>query len=71
LLPQPNFYEGTQKNMTALQYVRCCFVADWQAMARALSCPCGTWDCCQYGQFAGPVWGHVNVFPTTLKWFLE
>ncbi|KAF6263669.1 hypothetical protein COO60DRAFT_1698710 [Scenedesmus sp. NREL 46B-D3] len=68
---EPNFYEGTQRNMTALQYVRCCFVSDWAAMARALACPCGTSDCCEYGQFAGPVWGHVNVFPTTLKWFLD
>ncbi|WIA08610.1 hypothetical protein OEZ85_008039 [Tetradesmus obliquus] len=68
---EPNFYEGTQNNLTALQYVRCCFVADWQAMAKALACPCGSLDCCAYGQFAGPVWGHVNVFPTTLKWFLD
>lgn len=68
---QPNFYEGTKKNLTALQYVRCCYVQDWATFVRSLACPCGNFDCCVARDFAGPVWGHVNVYPTTLKWFLE
>lgn len=73
---QPNYYEGTKRDaqgrpLTALQYVRSTFVTDWFNFSKQLSCPCGTDDCCTPKQFAGPVWGHVNVFPTTIKWFLE
>lgn len=67
---QPNFY-ATKNNMTALEYSRCCFTTEWTDFARNLSCPCGTEHCCVDGQFAGPVWGHVNVYPSTIKWFLE
>jgi hypothetical protein len=70
LLLQPNFYVS-KKNMTALEYSRCCFTTDWIEFARNLSCPCGTDQCCTEGQFAGPVWGHINVYPSTIKWFLE
>eukprot|EP00878_Enallax_costatus_P009834 GHUV01010268.1.p1 GENE.GHUV01010268.1~~GHUV01010268.1.p1 ORF type:complete len:631 (+),score=180.97 GHUV01010268.1:56-1948(+) len=73
---EPNYYEGTKKDsqgqpLTALQYVRSNLIPDWTSLAKQLSCPCGTTDCCTYKQFAGPVWGHVNVYPATIKWFLD
>lgn len=73
---EPNYFEGTKTNaqgqaLSAQQYVRNFFVPDWYNFAKQLSCPCGTNDCCTYKKFAGPVWGHVNVFPTTIKWFLD
>lgn len=68
---QPNFYEGMKNGKTALEYVRCCLVKDWSHFADKLSCSCGRQQCCSQGLFAGPAWGHVNVFPSTIKWFLE
>jgi hypothetical protein len=26
---------------------------------------------CEYGQFTGPVWGHLNLRNTTMDWFLK
>jgi hypothetical protein len=72
-LAQPNYYEGTQgANLTAKQYLQCCFVRAWGQYAQTLSCPC-TPDksCCSVKEFAGPVWGHVNMQPGTLQWFLK
>lgn len=61
--------------MTALEYSRCCFTTEWAEFARNLSCTCATTafseDCCTESLFAGPVWGHINVYPSTFKWFLE
>lgn len=72
LCAQPNFYEGTQEGgKTALEYVRCCFNRNWANFAKQLSCPCGNDDCCQLGQFSGPAWGHINVFPSTIRFYLE
>jgi hypothetical protein len=66
---QPNFY--TSKNMTGLQYSRCCFATEWADFARNLSCPCGSRACCVDGLFAGPAWGYIGVYPSTVKFFLE
>jgi hypothetical protein len=67
---QPNFY-AHKRNMTALEYSRCCFTTEWTDFARNLSCPCGSGQCCTGTRFAGPAWGHINVYPSTFKWFLE
>lgn len=42
---------------------------EWAEFARQLSCPQGDHSCSN-GMFTGPVWGHVNMFPTTMNWFL-
>ncbi|WIA23785.1 hypothetical protein OEZ85_013468 [Tetradesmus obliquus] len=51
-------------------YLSCCFHTEWYAMAEALSCRNGP-SSCEYGQFTGPVWGHLNLRNTTMDWFLK
>jgi hypothetical protein len=67
---QPNFY-NSKRNLTAAEYARCCLATEWAAFAQRLSCPCSSAACCVGAMFAGPVYGHLNVFPSTIKFFLE
>lgn len=66
---QPNFYVN-KRGRSGNDYIKCCFIDDWNYFARELSCPNGP-SSCSNGQFTGPVWGHVNMFPTTMNWFLQ
>ena len=69
--PQPNFYinkEGRSGN----EYVGCCFIRDFREFASHLACPGGQeGPACRLRQFAGPVWGHVFMYPSTMNWFLR
>jgi hypothetical protein len=65
---QPNFYRDVDgKNGDA--FVACCYVNTWNSFALKLSCRNGSASCID-NQLAGPVWGHVNMSPSTLNWFL-
>jgi hypothetical protein len=66
---QPNFYTN-KSGRGGNDYVRCCFFMEWLDFARQLSCPQGE-NSCVNNQFMGPVWGHINVYPTTIEWFLR
>ncbi|GBF89859.1 hypothetical protein Rsub_02563 [Raphidocelis subcapitata] len=66
---EPNFYPN-KYGKPAAEYLACCFVNDWNAMAVPLSCPSGRMSCAD-GQLAGPAWGHVYMAPETLDWFLK
>lgn len=68
-LHQPNFYDG-KYGKSPNDYLSCCFVNDWNAMAVPLSCPNG-FQSCSDGQLAGPAWGHVHMAAGTLDWFLR
>lgn len=75
---EPNFYGGGN------QYVRCCFIEDWGKFVPEVACADPSkavvdsamggvgsdLSTCELGAFAGPVWGHVNIRPLTLDWFL-
>lgn len=76
---EPNFYGGGNA------YVRTRFIQDWAEFVPQIACAenpeKGVVDSatggvgadittCELGVFAGPVWGHVNVRPLTLDWFL-
>jgi hypothetical protein len=50
-------------------FVACCYVNTWNSFALKLSCRNGSASCID-NQLAGPVWGHVNMAPSTLNWFL-
>lgn len=68
---QPNFYQG-RMGKSAKAYVECCFVNDWEKFAMAVTCAkVDVYRTCVYGRFAGPAWGHVNMFPGTMDWFLQ
>uniref|UniRef100_A0A383V8Y6 Beta-glucuronidase C-terminal domain-containing protein n=1 Tax=Tetradesmus obliquus TaxID=3088 RepID=A0A383V8Y6_TETOB len=68
---EPNFYEGIY-GKSSKEYIACCFVNDWERFVKALSCKNpAQFSTCTPGQFAGPVWGHVNMFPRTMEWFLK
>jgi hypothetical protein len=76
--PQPNFYSDKKDQrgqaVSGNDYIRCCFMADWSRHAQTMACPDprNTADAaCQWGKFAGPAWGHVNMYPSTLDWFLR
>lgn len=49
--------------------MQCCYVNAWNAFALPLSCRNGSASCLD-NQLAGPAWGHVNMAPSTLDWFL-
>eukprot|EP00878_Enallax_costatus_P034728 GHUV01038552.1.p2 GENE.GHUV01038552.1~~GHUV01038552.1.p2 ORF type:complete len:133 (-),score=28.25 GHUV01038552.1:90-488(-) len=70
---QPNFYQG-RMGLSAKKYAECCFVNDWEKFAMAVTCgkvkPI-VYSTCVYGRFAGPAWGHVNMFPGTMEWFMQ
>ena len=66
---QPNFYENKYGKAPS-DYLSCCYVNDWNAMAIPLSCPLGARSCSD-GQLAGPAWGHVHMGTDTLDWFLK
>jgi hypothetical protein len=75
---EPNFYGGGNA------YVRCCFIEDWRKFVPEVACvdpskavvdsamgaEGSDLSTCELGAFAGPVWGHVNIRPLTLDWFL-
>jgi hypothetical protein len=42
-----------------------------RSVAKQLACPAEGAACNETGDFAGPAWGHVNVRPTTINWFLN
>ncbi|KAF6257756.1 glycoside hydrolase superfamily [Scenedesmus sp. NREL 46B-D3] len=68
---EPNFYEGAHAK-SSKEYIACCFVNDWERFVQALSCKTpAVFSTCTPGQFAGPAWGHVNMFPRTMDWFLK
>eukprot|EP00878_Enallax_costatus_P030280 GHUV01032955.1.p1 GENE.GHUV01032955.1~~GHUV01032955.1.p1 ORF type:complete len:160 (+),score=39.49 GHUV01032955.1:1539-2018(+) len=70
---EPNFYQG-RMGLSAKKYAECCFVNDWEKFAMAVTCgkvkPI-VYSTCVYGRFAGPAWGHVNMFPGTMEWFMQ
>lgn len=76
---EPNFYGGGNS------YVRTRFVQDWAEFVPQIACDGdpkkavvdsatggdgSDVSLCEMGVFGGPVWGHVNVRPLTLDWFL-
>lgn len=66
---EPNFYENIGgRNGDA--FVRCCYINTWNYFARMLSCRNGSASCID-NQLAGPAWGHINMLPNTLDWFLR
>lgn len=68
-LLQPNFYTDINgKNGNT--FVQCCYVNTWNLFARRLSCRNGSVSCLD-DQLAGPAWGHINMVPATLDWFLK
>ena len=70
---EPNYYQNVD-GRSGNDYIGCCFVRDWDKMATALSCPGGAGrdaPTCTRGRLAGPVWGHINVRPQTIDWFLQ
>jgi len=79
LIPdQPNFYFNKRnkrgETVAGNDYIRCCFINDWNWHAQYMSCPNPNNPSdrgCAWGKFAGPVWGHVNMYPNTLDWFLR
>lgn len=66
--PQPNFYSNVD-GKSGDEFVSCCYVNTWNAFAKALSCRNGSASCID-NQLAGPAWGHINMSPNTLNWFL-
>ncbi len=67
---QPNYYKGKNGTTNGDDYIKCCFVFDWRDFSRALSCPKGPSSCVN-NQFAGPVWGHIFMFPRAMDWFIR
>lgn len=68
-LLQPNYYYN-KKGRTTADYLNCCFVNDWTDFAKGIACIYEKGSC-WYNQLAGPVWGHVQIKPSTLNWFLS
>ena len=75
---QPNFYRDKKspsgKLVSLNDYVGCCFVNDWNWHAAVMSCPDGNNQNdpkCRRDQFAGPAWGHIHMYPSSLEWFLK
>eukprot|EP00775_Hariotina_reticulata_P005212 gene5212-5450_t len=66
---EPNFYDWVDGKPNR-DWMSCCFVNDWAAFARQLSCP-GNFSTCVHHQLAGPAWGHVNMRPRTMDWYLK
>ncbi|KAI8467768.1 MAG: hypothetical protein J3K34DRAFT_480182 [Monoraphidium minutum] len=75
---EPNFYnnktskswQGDVRTTSGETYIECCFWTDWENTAKKLACPTPD-NCAATADFAGPAWGHVNVRPSTINWFLN
>ncbi|KIY91271.1 hypothetical protein MNEG_16693 [Monoraphidium neglectum] len=70
---EPNFYKN-KNGHSFNDYIGCCFIKEWNWFAQYMSCqdPSKATDqTCQLAQFAGPAWGHIHMYPTTMDWYLK
>lgn len=70
---EPDYYP-IKAGKERVEYLSCCFVGDWKRFAQGMSCKeitsWGGKDCTK-NLFCGPVWGHINMQPAYLDWFLR